>query len=102
MNNRRTKTLDGDDDPFWRSIRAPSHRVSNRVRYLRSELAHLMRKQYPAFDCVEELCPLVGDGGEHPLTLCLQGEEYDRVKISCAEHHKSDEILEAILAELDD
>ena len=92
MNNRRTKPLEGDDDQFWRSIRAPSHRVSNLVRYLRSELTHLMRKQ----------CPLVGDGGEHLLTLCLQGEEYDRVKISCAEHHKSDEILEAILAELDD
>ena len=50
-------------------------------------------------DCVEVLCPVDDeDVGEHAATICRRGSDCENVAISCAEGHRSSEVLEAILS----
>ena len=98
---KRTLILTDDDDPPWSGIRPPWPRIANPYKYLRAELGHLICKKYPADNCVVCPCPIMDDCDEHDLTICRRGE-CDNVSLSCEEKHGSDQILEAIFAEIDD
>ena len=98
---QRTKVLTDDEPLPWSGMRPPPPRRSNYIRYVRAELGHLICKKYPADNCVVCPCPIMEDCDEHDLSICRRGEERDKVALSCEEKHGSDEILSAILAEID-
>src|SRR6476619_5561528 len=97
---RRVKTIEGEAPP-WRLIKRPAPRMTaDPRRYVRSELAWVMRRPFPTFDCVVVSCPCGEDPHDLTIRHVWRSDGGDTVALSCEAGTKSDAVLEAILSEL--
>ena len=65
---------------------------------MRIELAHELQR----VGCLECQCPVDDvDAAPHLVTFCVScGEDEPRLRVSCSEGHKSQEVLAAVLEDL--
>ena len=99
---KRTKMIEPDDDRPWSGIRPPWSRIANPHGYLRAELALVICREFANSDAVVCRCPVLDGSEPHAVTLRgLWARDDVGVSISCPKH-KSAEIIDAILDQLEE